>query len=241
MRLAREVIPGFPHHVIHRGNNRRRLFSYPPDYLRFLWYLGHAVERGECEVNALVLMGNHVHLVIVPATTGALSVFVKSFAQKYAVYRNRKRRSSGKLFEERFYSVPIRSEAQLAITIGYIELNPVRAGLVKEPGDYPWSTYKLHCEGSRSKVLPEIWTPSMWYRELSAELETRRRIYKEWVEDCRRSGKKPDHVDEIEVLERISTVRYTLRLERPDRSGASEQISPYRELGRNPRLLPDEK
>jgi putative transposase len=186
-------------------------------------------------------MSNHVHLVIVPPTKDSLSDFVKCFAQRYAVYRNRKRRSSGKLFEERFYSVPIRSEAQLAITIGYIELNPVRACLVEDPGDHPWSTYLLHVEGHSSKVLPEIWKPSGWYLELSGETETRRQIYKEWVEDCRQRGRKPDHADEIMALERISTVRYTLRLERPDRSRASEQVPHFRTLDEIARLFPDKK
>jgi putative transposase len=103
MRTPRVVVPGAPHHVFNRGNNKRRLFSYPRDYRLILWIIERAFDKVSfVMVNALVLMANHFHLILVPSSKEALSSFMKSFAQRYATYRNRDRKASGKLFEERY-------------------------------------------------------------------------------------------------------------------------------------------
>src|SRR5947207_1436289 len=117
-RRPRLVLPRVPHHVVLRGNNRRVLFSSKRDYEMFLFFLWRALERGGCGLHAATLMSNHVHLLLTPADADALSGFVKSVAQRYAQLRNVKRDSSGKLFEERFFSRPVLTERQVAVVTG---------------------------------------------------------------------------------------------------------------------------
>ncbi|HEY7955508.1 MAG TPA: transposase, partial [Polyangia bacterium] len=127
-RPLRFVAPGLPHHVILRGNNRRRLFSYPSDYQRFLYYLERGLRDVGCWMHAAALMTNHVHLILSPPDRRALSDCVRAFSQRYAQYRNRRKNASGKLFEQRFAAFPILHERQLAVTTVYVDLNPQRAG-----------------------------------------------------------------------------------------------------------------
>ena len=228
MRKPRIVIPDHPHHIAIRGNNRRRLFSYVSDYQRMLWDIGRALSSFEIVLNALVLMSNHAHLILVPRFKEALSGFMKTFQQRYARYRNHRRRGSGRLFEGRYFSSPILTEEQLAVTLAYVELNPVRAGMKAEPGDYPWSTYRLHAGlGTTSKVPPELWTPHGWYLEQAAQPVERAELYGRWVQDCQHNDRKPEHADELVEIEALSTEPYTLRLERPDRSRACEERTSY--------------
>ena len=149
-----------------RGNNKRRLFSYPADYRRFLGYLERALTSHRLPLHALVLMANHMHLLVTPPTVEALSGFVKRFAHPYALYRNRRRGGTGKLFEERYKAIPVTDEIYLATLTTYIELNPVRAGYVEEPFAYPWSTYALQVGVDGSAIPRRLWAPSDWYLAL---------------------------------------------------------------------------
>ncbi|HJL17337.1 MAG TPA: transposase [Sandaracinaceae bacterium LLY-WYZ-13_1] len=219
-RTNRSAVTGWPHHVVLRGNNRRRLFSYASDYLRLLAYLVKALERVPCQVHALVLMANHMHLLLTPLADEALSRFVKAFAQRYAQYRNRTRGGSGKLFEQRFYAQPIENDAHFGCTLAYIELNPPRAGRVAAPSEYRYSTYHLHADDGVAKwaaTLDGIWTPSSWYLDLSDDPARRRTHYTRWVRDCRERDRRPDHHADLERLEAVSRGP---RLRRPDGSSA---------------------
>jgi putative transposase len=200
-RSARIVLPGYPHHLILRGNNRRRLVSHPDDHHLLLELMAAARERTECQVHVLCMMTNHLHLVAVPPRQTALSEFVKGFAQRYAWLRNRAHDSTGKLFEERFISIPILSERQLAITTAYIELNPVRAGVVDSPAQYAWSTYGLHTNGP-SALPPHLWTPSQWFASLGRDAAERAHEYAAWVDLCETRGEFPEPEDLIEWAER---------------------------------------
>lgn len=213
-RSPRTVIPGIPHHVILRGNNRRRLFSFPRDYLGFVNLLLGASLDVPCLVHALCLMSNHVHLLVSPEQSDALACFVKFVAQRYARRRNDMRAGSGKLFEERYKSVPIASERQLAIATAYIDLNPVRAGLVREPADYRWSTFRLHGgQLSRSVIPPQLWTPSSWYTALGNNSADRAASYIAFVETCRIDEARPEWAPEAGDP---SSRRDWRRHERPD-------------------------
>ena len=130
-RSARTVLAGVPHHVVLRGNNRRRLFSYPRDYDRLLSLLGRQLDEGGTSLHAFCLMTNHVHLLVTPEEEAVLGRFIKGFAQRYAQVRNRQTKASGKLFEERFYSKPIASEQHLALATLYIDVNLSRAGMLR--------------------------------------------------------------------------------------------------------------
>jgi len=180
------VIPHHPHHVILRGNNRRRLFSYPCEQRFFLMRLLEGSQKHGTSVHSTVLMTNHVHLVVTPTDHQQLARFVRSFAQPYAQFRNRRRGSSGKLFEERYKCIPIRSDQQMAITTVYVELNPVRAGICAEPGEYRWSTFPQHAgrEG-REPLFAKLWSPSAWYVSLGSESAERAAVFGEWLDHYR--------------------------------------------------------
>src|SRR5258706_16188845 len=107
MRKNREIAPGLPNHFILRGNNRRVLFSYAPDYRQFLAFLDEARQKYACLIHALALLANHLHMMITPPTPEAGWKLIQSCAQRYAQWRNKWRDGSGKLFEQRFTSVPI--------------------------------------------------------------------------------------------------------------------------------------
>ena len=184
-RTARQVLEGVPHHVVLRGNNRRRLFSYPRDYKFFIWLVSDGLERYSIELNALCLMRNHVHLLLTPLDRMALSAFVKRISQRYAQVRNKRFSTTGKLFEERFYSKPIQSEPHLAIATAYIDLNPVRAGIVNEGAAYVWSTFHVHSGLRCSLGLESLWSPTEWYERLGRDPNQRAAAYRAWAAECR--------------------------------------------------------
>lgn len=222
-RIARTVLPGRPHHIVLRGNNRRRLFSFARDYLRLLAFISVALEPGRCALHSIVMMTNHIHLVLTPREVEDLALFVKSFAQRYAQYRNRLRGGSGKLFEQRFYSRPIEDDNHYGCTLAYVDDNPRRAGIVEHPADYRWSSYHFYVRGGEAdwgRPLSEIITPAAWFLELARTDAARRARYAEWVEDCHARSSGPLHVGEIDAIERVSQP-CSKRLLRPDGTSAA--------------------
>jgi putative transposase len=193
-RAPRQVLEGVPHHIVLRGNNRRRLFSYPRDYLHFVSLMNRHLSSSELSVHALCLMPNHVHLLLTPFRKLALGAFIKKVAQRYAQVRNKRYGTTGKLFEQRYYSRPMRSDKHLAIATAYIDLNPVRAHLVGDGNDYEWSTHRIHCGMTcRTKSLHSLWSPSDWYRRLAEDPAEQAAAYRDWIADCR----ERDEWDEV--------------------------------------------
>jgi len=214
-RTARIVTPGWPYHLVVRGNNRRRLCSYASDYRRLIDLVEKAAARVGCLLHVVCIMSNHVHFIVTPPTEAALSAFVRYFAQPFAQRRNRQRDGSGKLFEQRFFSKRIETDEQLAVCTAYIELNPVRAGVVQGPGDYLWSSYRLHaCDPRPSAIPARAITPSAWYRSLGRDPGAQARAYREFVTLVAADGREPEHGPP----EPAATAK---RLERPDRTRAS--------------------
>jgi putative transposase len=178
-----QVLPGHPHHLILRGNNRRRLFSYPSEHRLFLFRLSEASEKQGVPVHTTTQMSNHVHLVVTPRESVQLARFVQCFAQAYAQFRNRRRRASGKLFEERYRSIPITTEEQMAVTTAYVELNPVRAGVCAGASAYRWSTFRVHAGlDAGDPLINRLWTPSSWYLSLGANPSERAAAYVGWFD-----------------------------------------------------------
>lgn len=193
-RAARQVLEGVPHHIVLRGNNRRRLFSYPRDYLFFISLMSVQLMRSDVCAHALCLMPNHVHLLASPFKQDAFGRFVKRVAQRYAQVRNKRYETTGKLFEQRYYSKPMKSDAHLAIATAYIDLNPVRASLVDDGNDYKWSTHRIHSGLPCSTPgLTRLWSPTDWYLRLGLEPDARAAAYREWIRECR----ERDDWDEI--------------------------------------------
>ena len=151
-RPPRLDLPGVPQHVIQRGNNRAGCFFGDTDRRFYLKCLNEAASRRSCVVHAYVLMSNHVHLLVTPTEPGGISAMLQDVGRRYVRVINTVHDRSGTLWEGRFRSSLVDSEAYLLICHKYIELNPVRAGLVSNPMDYPWSSH-AHYLGVRASPL----------------------------------------------------------------------------------------
>ena len=154
-RLPRLTLPGYPHHVIQRGNNRQIIFASTADYQTLLDLLYDNAKKFEVAIHAYVLMGNHFHLLATPATPDGLPHMMQAVGRRYVRYFNDLQHRSGTLWEGRYKSTLIQTERYLLACMAYIDLNPVRAGLVAQPQDYPWSSHG-HYVGQR---LDKLITP----------------------------------------------------------------------------------
>ena len=143
-RLPRLTAPGFPHHIIQRGNNRQAIFMDAADFEFMLGLLAEQSKKSQVAVHAYVLMGNHFHLLATPQTQDGLPLMMQAVGRSYVRYFNRRHQRSGTLWEGRYRSTIVQSERYLLACMVYIDLNPVRAGLVAEARDYPWSSHAHH-------------------------------------------------------------------------------------------------
>ena len=146
-RRPRLNLPEVPLHVIQRGNNRQACFFAEEDYRFYLHWLGEGAEKYGCEIHAYVLMTNHVHLLLTPRKANGASQLMQSLGRRYVQYINRTYKRSGTLWEGRFKASLINAEEYLLRCQCYIELNPVRAGMVQDPSEYRWSSYRYHALG----------------------------------------------------------------------------------------------
>lgn len=137
------VVPGVPHHVTQRGNRRQPVFFRESDYRLYTRLLAEWCRRGGVRVWAYCLMPNHVHLVCVPMWEDSLARAVGEAHRRYTVAVNRREGWTGYLWQGRFASNPL-DEQYLLAAARYVELNPVRAGLVREPWKYPYSSAGAH-------------------------------------------------------------------------------------------------
>ena len=135
-RRARLSLPGIPWHIIQRGNNRAVCFHAEADYQYYLHYLKEFADKFGCEVHAYVLMTNHIHLLLTPAKEDSAGLLMKHLGQRYVQYVNRTYQRSGTLWEGRFRSCLTQTEDYVLACYRYIELNPVRAGMVMKPQHY---------------------------------------------------------------------------------------------------------
>ncbi len=133
-RAARIVIPDFPHHITHRGNNKQPVFFSRDNYYEYLNFLRRQCELSDVQIIGYCLMTNHIHLILIPSRVDSLSSAVGKAHANYTQFINRTQDSSGHLWAGRFHSCPL-ADDHLLTAMRYIERNPVRAGIV----DYPWS------------------------------------------------------------------------------------------------------
>lgn len=143
-RLPRLVLPGLPHHVIHRGHNRQPVFLQDGDRRAWKDSLADALERTRVKLHAYVLMDNHVHLLLTPVEAPDLSKAMQFLGRRYVGGFNAVHGRSGTLWEGRFRAAPVETERYLLACMRYIELNPVRAGIVARAEDHPWSSAAHH-------------------------------------------------------------------------------------------------
>ena len=141
-RLPRIDVPGMPQHVVVRGVDRQPCFFDPSDYAAYLEDLRAAATIAAVAVHAFVLMTNHVHVLATGALPRSISVLMQSVGRRYVRRINQTYRRTGTLFEGRFRASVVQSERYLLTCMRYIELNPVRAAMVRHPADYRWSSFR---------------------------------------------------------------------------------------------------
>ena len=152
-RLPRFDVPEQPQHVIQRGNNRSIIFVGEEDYEFYLKKLGEACKKYQCDLHAYVLMTNHVHLLVTPHLKGGIGKLMQMLGRYYVQYFNYQYNRTGTLWEGRYKATVLDSEQYLLICSRYIELNPVRAGMVEHPAEYPWSSYHFNALGVENSLL----------------------------------------------------------------------------------------
>lgn len=151
-RLPRLTLPGHSHHVIQRGNNRQAIFAATADYQIMLDLLDENARKFGVAIHAYVLMGNHFHLLATPQTADGLPQMMQAVGRRYVRYFNDSQKRTGTLWEGRYKSTLIQTERYLLACMVYIDLNPVRAGMVGQARDYAWSSH-AHYIGLRTDKL----------------------------------------------------------------------------------------
>jgi putative transposase len=211
-RKPRINLPGVPQHIVQRGNNREPCFYTEADYCRYMDYLGTALHRNRCRLHAYVLMTNHVHLLITPAQEFGISCVMQDTGRKYVQYINRTCRRTGTLWEGRYKASLVDSDAWLLTCMRYIEMNPVRAGMVAHPRSYHWSSYAANARGQVNPVL----SPHPLYLGLGDVMNERLYAYRELFRH---------HLDDRQLHELRNTLNQGLVLGREDFKDVIERMT----------------
>lgn len=153
-RSARIVIPNFPYHITQRGNYRQDIFQDDEDRLRYLSWIDEYSKKYDLSVFAYSLMDNHVHFIAIPQKEESLAKVFSIVHMRYSQYFNKKRKTSGHLWQGRFYSCVL-DEPYLMTAIRYVEKNPVRAGIVKKAYQWKWSSAAAHIGKTRGEIYLE--------------------------------------------------------------------------------------
>ncbi len=188
-RRSRLVLPGVPLHLIQRGNNRQVCFVADEDFAIYLNWLHQYADETGCRLHAYALMTNHVHLLISADRAQAPGALMKALGQRYVQYFNRTYRRSGTLWEGRYRSCLVQAADYLLVCQRYIELNPVRAGMVEHPAEYRWSSYRSNAQGEGCALIE----PHEVYLALGTTPTDRHASYRELF----RYELEPGLVDEI--------------------------------------------
>lgn len=152
-RRSRIIVPDIPLHIIQRGNNHQPCFFADEDYLLYLDWLEEYAKSEGCSIHSYVLMTNHVHILLTPETSKSAGTLMKRLGQRYVQHINRTYKRSGTLWEGRYRSCIVQQQEYLFSCQKYIEMNPVRSGIVQHPGEYRWSSYLINCQGNASGLL----------------------------------------------------------------------------------------
>ena len=170
-RVARIVVPGVPHHITQRGNNRQQVFFSDAHRWLYLEWLTHYSQQQGLKIWAYCLMRNHVHIVAIPESAQSLAKAIGRTNFRYAQQIHRQLRRSGHLWQNRFASCAL-EDVHHWRAMRYVERNPVRAGIVRAPWRYPWSSAAAHVSGNDPTGLLDMkawarqWKPKRWMAAL---------------------------------------------------------------------------
>jgi putative transposase len=205
-RAARCVFADFPLHIVQRGISRNACFFADTDYRTYLRYLHAFSAQFGCSVHAYCLMTNHVHLLVTPHAVDACALLMKKLGQCYVQGVNQRLGRSGTLWEGRFRSCCVSTDSYALACYRYIELNPVRAGMVASPAQYRWSSYSANALGVHNELIASHGA----YEALAFEPHERQRAY---AELCR-TPPSPLFIEEIRKATRLGGVAGRVRRSR---------------------------
>jgi putative transposase len=211
-RLARVVAPGIPHHITQRGNRRMKTFFCEADYREYLHLMAQWCNRCKVQIWSYCLMPNHVHLIAVPEFEDSLHKAIGEAHRRYTRYINFQKGWKGHLWQGRFASYPM-GEQYLVAVARYIVLNPVRAGLVKKPGDYKWSSAHAHFQGKDDilvKVEPIAAIVDDWQDLLKTDLTEEK---KEAIRKHESTGRPLGNASFLNRLEKM--INRSLKKQKP--------------------------
>ena len=173
-RIARQYSESGLYHVVFRGVNKQHIFEEEKDYTQMLEILKKLKEEMEFEIYVYCLMSNHVHILMKENEMGQISLIMKRLLTKYARWYNIKYERSGALIANRYKSKPVETDEYFIPLVRYIHQNPVKAGIVKNISDYPWSSYNQYIK-KKSGLVDTNFVLSMvslkQFKEIHQELE----------------------------------------------------------------------
>jgi putative transposase len=176
-RQPRLIVSGYPYHVILRGNNRSDIFYNDKDRRFFIECLKKSKGKTASKIYSYCLMTNHAHFIIEPSRDNGLAEMMQSLGRRYVQYVNSRYKRTGTLWEGRYRSALVDKDGYLAVCSRYIELNPVRAKIVKFPDEYRWSSFRSKTTGNAEDFLDM--DPA--YLDMGKTDEERRSNYRKWV------------------------------------------------------------
>ena len=234
-RQPRFVLPGQAQDIIQRGNNRNIIFCTEEDYRFYLDKLADSAKRFSCDIHAYVLMTNHVHLLVTPHDCDSISKMMQSLGRYYVQYFNYCYKRTGTLWEGRYKASLIDSENYLLICMRYIELNPMRAGMVECPSDYIWSSYRHNAMGVDDALLHEHYL----YKSIGISKVLRQKRYRclfdqsindDLIENIREATNKAWVLGSDRFKQEIT--RLLDRRVSPKARGGDRKSSEYRKINR---------
>ncbi len=173
-RIARIVAPGYPHHIVQRGNNKQDVFFDHEDRRTYLRLLSEYTQECNCKTHAYCLMNNHIHLLVTPAEHESLSKMMQKLSLRYTQLINKKYNRTGRLWECRYHSCIVDKDSYLWTVCRYIETNPVRARIVSVAEDFSWSSARFNILGKKNDLLDKIWQSEkerLEYKQFTTILE----------------------------------------------------------------------
>jgi putative transposase len=177
-RASQIDVPGLVYHITSRGNRQLPIFHDEEDRFRFLRFLRQAQDEFPCQLHAYCLMTNHYHLLL-QTLEDSLSRTMQYLNSVFASWFNRKYRHSGHLYQGRFHSIPVETDAYFTTVARYIDLNPVRAGMVQLPEDYPWSDYTHLVSGKPQPLVDSRFLLEYFGRDVAIQRDR----YRQFVEE----------------------------------------------------------
>jgi len=212
-RSARFVLPGYPFHLTHRGNNKRQIFYSDEDRRKYLFWFEEARQKWNVQVLSFCLMNNHVHFIVIPESDFSLAKMIHTVHRRYAYYLNQKYKHSGHLWEGRYYSCVL-DDNHLMAAVRYVERNPVRASIVGKPWGWVWSSAREHLgleksiiclEGIHRFISMPRWREYIDQVEPTEDLEQIRKqtmAFKAWANDDFRGRIKQQYGIDLFLNER---------------------------------------